>query len=165
MIQLLSNKTPSSYGVKFQAYNNKHTGYERLEIHRNGTVNYRTYFESENNDRRMLEGVHLSIKLMYILEFASYMYQNYNYFGDVKIICQLQPLDNSWLKPLVNNSRREINSSEADELIISRDFPSNMLESKYSFIASGIMDEIFNNYQFWKCPYFNNRELIDLSKL
>ena len=45
---------------------------------------------------------------------------------------------------------------QTTEINIVRDFPTTVLESKFEYITSGIMDEIFNCYGLWKCPLFDD---------
>jgi SH3-like domain-containing protein len=44
---------------------------------------------------------------------------------------------------------------ESSSIVVQREFPSTMLESDYSFIASGIMHEIFNHFGYWRCRLFD----------
>ena len=91
------------------------------------------------------------VKLLHTLQFASTLYRKYNYFGDVKITCNLWMVKNS----LIVRTMEEESPCEVNEISISREFPTNIIESKYEQIASGIMDDIFNCYGLWKCPFFD----------
>jgi len=147
-----STLTPSSNGVKSQYQDRE------LEIHRNGCIDYKEYFGAIHEEEKLFLHNIFCIKLMHTLQFASTLYQNYNYFGDVKIICNLHGVESSLLvyDKMRRGPFRLGACCRSAKINISREFPINMVESKYEFITSGIMDEIFNNYEMWKCPYFDD---------
>jgi hypothetical protein len=78
------------------------------------------------------------------------------YFGDVKIVCSLEPMIHSRLLDLHRNRGIQECPCQKNEIITSREFPTSFIESKYSYVASGIMDDIFNSYGIWKCPLFDD---------
>ena len=158
--------TPSLNGVQCLHRNKDGHVLRKLEIHRNGCVYYRSYF-GEKEEEKMLFLYHFfCVKLLHTLQFASSLYQRYNYFGDVKITCDLRWLKDSWL-PRLDRLHRiyQYNPCQVNELNISREFPTNVVESKYEYITSDIMNEIFNSYGLWKCPLFDDEGNLKESKL
>lgn len=155
-IYIPAHPTPSSNGIKCQ-FRKKGIAQQELEIHRNGCVHYTSYFGQVLNGKVLLLYHVFCVKLLHTLQFASTLYQRYNYFGDVKIACNLKWVKDSLL-PRLDRSNRIFTEypCQINEINILREFPINMLESKYEYIASGIMDDIFNSYGIWKCPLFDN---------
>ena len=156
-IYLPSRPYPSVFGIKCQLKNNSGTILQQLDIHRNGCINYLTYFgDKDRNDKMVfLYNIFIS-KLLHTLQFASITYQKYNYFGDVKIFCNLKWLQNTYLIDLERDRALDTNPCQVTELAVSREFSTTLIESKYEYVASGIMDEIFNCYGLWKCPLFDD---------
>ena len=150
-----TSPTPSANGVRCQTGNKDGSAFERLEIHRNGCVYYTAYFGGMQEENMLFLNDDFCHKLLQILPFASTLYQRYNYFGDVKITCNLQGAKDSWLTRFDALHRIRGNLCQVTEIDISREFPTNVVESKYEYITSGIMDEIFNCYGLWKCPLFD----------
>lgn len=156
-VALPSFPKPSPNGMKCELTNGSGTARMRLEIHRNGCIHFMSYF-GEKYEEKMLFLYHIfCVMLLHILQFASILYQRYNYFGDVKIVCNSKWVKDSLL-PSPGRSSRILTEypCQINEINIHREFPINILKSKYEYIASGIMDEIFNSYGIWKCPLFDN---------
>lgn len=155
-----SKPIPSSNGIRFQLKDEKGIIQQELEIHRNGCTHFKSYFgEFFDKKMRFLDQI-FCIKLLHTLQFASTLYKRYNYFGDVKIVCNLRLLStgtckDSWLLRPHRFSRYIEYRYEGGEISISREFSTSDLETRYEYIASGIMDEIFNCYGLWQCPYFD----------
>ena len=160
-----SSPTPSPNGVKCQLETKSGTIRNKLEIHRNGCIYYFYYFGELVREKMVFLYHIFCLKLLHSLQFASTLYQKYNYFGDVKIVCNLKWLKNSYLLDLRRNRGLEEYPCQENELTISRVFPINVVESKYEYITSGIMDEIFNCYGLWKCPLFDDEGKLIESKL
>ena len=95
------------------------------------------------------------LDLLYTLQFSSQLYQRYNYFGDVKIVCYLHPLNSCQLG--VGDFIPHYYSTKINSLIIEREFSTKTFEAKYEWIASGIMHELYNTFGIWKCPFFNDK--------
>ena len=150
--------TPSPHGIKCQYRRDKDGPVlQGLEIHRNGCVHYMSYFGKMHQEKMLLLYLDFCVKLLHTLQFASNLYQRYNYFGDVKIACNLKWVRDSWL-PRFDRLRRMLGESpcQVNEISISREFPTTVVESKHEYVTSGIMDEIFNCYGLWKCPLFDD---------
>jgi hypothetical protein len=152
--------TPSSNGIKSQFLDKDGHVLENLEIHRNGCVHYiNAYlFGATDEDKLLFLPLQFCVSLMHTLQFASTVYQRCNYFGDAKIVCSLYGLENSVL-PRGDRVHLRYNMfpCQVSEINIAREFLTNIIESKYEFITSGIMDDIFNSYGLWKCPYFDDK--------
>lgn len=153
-----SSPTPSPNGVQCLRRDRDGHILQRLEIHRNGCVHYMYYFGEMHEDKMLFAYHTFCVELLQTLQFASALYQRYNYFGDVKIRCNLQFVGNSWLiTPLdIRYGIPREYPCQVNEINISREFPTNIVESKYEYITSGIMDDIFNCYGLWKCPLFDD---------
>jgi len=149
--------TPSANGVRFQYGDKDGHAFERLEIHRNGCTQYTAYFGTIEKEKMIFLDTAFCLKLLHTLQFTSTLYQKYNYFGDVKIICNLRKVEDSWILQPHRLHRYIEYPCQVKEIIISRERPTNMVESKYEFITSRIMDEIFNSYGLWKCPLFDDK--------
>jgi len=152
-----SRPTPSSNGIKCQFADKDEIIRERLEIHRNGCVHYFSYF-GEMYQEKMLFLYHIfCVRLLLTLQFASAVYQRYDYFGDVKVTCNLMKTKNTWLPGFSRfGGLRGMSTCQVDSINISREHSTNVLESKYEYITSGMMDDIFNSYGLWKCPLFDD---------
>ena len=146
---------PSSTGIKSQFLDKDGHVREDLEIHRNGCVYYTADFGAVEKEKMLFMAYLFCNSLMDTLRFASIVYQRYNYFGDVKIVCDLGPTKDSWLQVADPLHRFRTRPCQVGGIEISREFPTNVVESKYEFITSGIMNDIFNSYGLWKCPYFD----------
>lgn len=106
------------------------------------------------------------VKLLHTLQFASTLYQRYNFFGDVKITCDLQWTKNSWLPRFDKFGKvKEVFPCQVNVISTSREFPLSVVESKNQEIASGIMNDVFNSYGLWECPLFDDEGKLIESKL
>ena len=155
-----TNPEPSPYGIRCQYRTKEGLLLEGLEIHRNGCIYYTSYFGIKKQEKVFFSALDFCIKLLHTLQFASALYQRYNFCGDVKITCDLRWVKSSWL-PSFRRGMHAFGISEeypcqVNIINISREFSTNMLESKYDHIASGIMDDVFNSYGLWKCPFFDD---------
>ena len=151
-----TSPTPSCNGVRCQAGDKDGRAFEKLEIHRNGCVHYTAYFGVMGEENMIFLDDDFCRKLLQILRFASALYQRYNYFGDVKITCNLQGVKDSWITRVDALHRIRGNSCQVGKITILREFPTNIVESKYEYVTSEIMNEIFNCYGFEKCPLFDD---------
>jgi len=148
--------TPSSNGIKSQFLAQDGHVRQRLEIHRNGCVHYiDTDLGLIEEDKLLFFPSVFCKKLMNTLQFATTIYQRYNYFGDVRIACNLVGIDDSMLALPIQLWRHYLSPSQVAEINITREFSTSVVESKYEPITSGIMDEVFNSYGLWKCPFFD----------
>jgi len=138
---------------------------EYLELHRNGCVEYGDDFGNpvaEKSDLMYFPYSVFCVKLLHTLQFASTVYSRYNYFGDVRIVASIKPSNNL----VIPAQFRSLDQTcKSNSIHVEREFSSTMLESKWSFIASGIMHEIFNHFGFWRCPIFDDRGDYVRSKL
>lgn len=142
---------PSPNGIKCQ-FQNEMT---KLDVHRNGCVYYSHNYGDIIGDKKTFLYHFFILKLLNTLQFSSLLYQRYNYFGDVKLICDIHWTKHSWLPSLNFIRILENNPCQTNLISISREFPVNMINSNYEYITSGIMDDIFNSYGIWKCPFFD----------
>jgi hypothetical protein len=131
---------------------------EYLEIHRNGCVAYGDDFaapeETSGNTTRIFQGAIFCVRLLHTLQFANSLYSRYNYFGDVRIVVRLEETSGLYLQiGRFASSRAECASVM---IAVEREFPSSMLGTHFSWIASGIMHEIFNHFEVWRCHYFDD---------
>mgnify|MGYP003879812761 CR=1 FL=1 len=133
-----------------------------LEIHRNGCVEYAGDF-SRRDDRYgrilFLDRI-FCVRLLHTLQFANSVFLRYNYFGNVKIVTSLRGcgVRDAWLSTEPDTQPPEWRSScSSNSIIVKREYASNMLETDFSFIAANIMNEIFNHFGKWKCPFFDDQ--------
>lgn len=145
---------PSRYGIKCQIGNEDESGFYKLEVHRNGCIDYKAQFGEIIEGKVVFSGIAFCLDLLYTLQFSSYIHQSYNYFGDVRIVCFLHPLNFSKLR--IHRLSHHYYSTQINELIIEREFSTKTIEAKYEWIASGIMHELYNSYGIWKCPFFDD---------
>lgn len=162
---------PSTNGVKSQYQDEKDLSFEKVEIHRNGCIHYSRYFEEKENFKDIHDKIetisyflaqNFCAKLLQTLQFSSSLYQRINYFGDVRIICNLKNinLNNSVVEVLEGYVSRK-HHSQSNDIYISREFPTKIIESNYEQVASNIMNEIFNSFSI----YGNTHILIRLEVL
>lgn len=152
-----SSPAPSPNGLKCQLKREEKTVVQELEIHRNGCVYHFSYYGEMNEGKLLFLSDIFCFRLLQALQFASSFYQRYNYFGDTKISCRLQWVQDSWLPRFDRFGRvRETHPCQTNVISISREFSTTMIESEYEYVASGIMDEIFNCYGLWKCLLFSD---------
>ena len=152
-----TSATPSANGIRCQYGDKDRLSFQRLEIHRNGCVHYTAYFGTMEEEKMIFLDNDFCLKLLHTLQFASILYQKCNYFGDVKITCNLRELKDSWILQPHRFHRYIEHPCQVNEIDISREFPTNVVESRYEYITSGIMNEIFNSYGLWKCPLFDEK--------
>jgi len=152
-----SHPKPSPNGVKCVLRDQNENLLSKLEIHRNGCIDFISYF-GEIPKEGVLFLYHIfCIMLFQTFQFASALYQRYNYFGDVRIVCNLRRMKGSSL-PRLNGTNRMLmgHPCQIDEINILREVPTSMVELDYEYIVSGIMDELFNSFGLWKCPLFDS---------
>jgi len=152
-----SHPKPSPNGVKCVLRDQNENLLSKLEIHRNGCIDFISYF-GEIPKEGVLFLYHIfCIMLFQTFQFASALYQRYNYFGDVRIVCNLRRMKGSSL-PRLNGTNRMLmgHPFQIDEINILREVPTSMVELDYEYIVSGIMDELFNSFGLWKCPLFDS---------
>lgn len=156
-VTLPSNPSPSSNGIKCQLTDKGGTAIELLEIHRKGCIHSFNYFGELLNGKMLFLYHIFCLKLLHILQLASTLYQKYNFFGDVRVTCDLRWTQNSWFPMFRGLSGvRAQSPCQVNEIRVSREVPTTMVESRYEYIASEIMDEICNCYGIWKCPLFDD---------
>ena len=49
------------------------------------------------------------------------------------------------------------NKIPENDFLVGREFSTELLESNYSYIASGMMHEAFNHFKSWRCPLFGDK--------
>ncbi len=128
----------------------------RLEIHRNGCVEYITEAGSpSSNDQKRVSFryVRFCARLLHTLQFASMVCSRYNYFGDVRIVASVRSRGNLVIPLSAVRSNEAV--SEVERIRVEREVPSGFLESNFSSVSSGIMDEIFNHFGLWRCELFD----------
>lgn len=143
---------PSSDGVIFQVDPSREGPF--LQVHRNGCVEYWRDYIAPGPEVRPYAFPYLTFckRLMHTLQFASMLYSRVNYFGDVIILSRIIADD---------SLRLDLRQLRGDyfyhnhTIVVQRQFPSAMLESDFSYIASGIMDETFNHFGAWRCDLFD----------
>jgi hypothetical protein len=129
-----------------------------LELHRNGCLEYGDEFgfaEVQGHpELAYFPYVTFCLRLLHTLQFASMVYTRYNYFGDVRIVASVKPS-----KALVMPTRFHMDEQtcKTNSILVMREFSTEVLESNYSYIASGMMHEVFNHFGFWKCPLFDDK--------
>ena len=140
---------PFSHGL-ISAYSET----DKLQIHRNGCVQYICHYRDKSSDTIFLPSASLAERTMQILQFANKILSHYNYFGDVKII---ETLISSSKSALYNKNEwsPEYTVESLDNIMIEREHPVHYIETKYEQVASSIMNEIFNHYGAVKCPLFD----------
>lgn len=153
---LPTHPIPSPEGVKCQSGEESTDSFKKMEIHRNGCVRYAACFGTMNEGKMIFLDMDFCVKLLQVLQFASTLYQGHNYFGDLRIICSLQPTMKSLLGSSLSFIPERRHACKVDEISISREYSTNVVESRYEWISSGIMDEVFNSYGLWKCPFFDD---------
>ncbi len=126
-----------------------------LQVHRNGCIDYSSDFD--DGPGGTVHGYHLGFvrfckRLLHTLQFASMVYAKCNYFGEVKILVSI--FASQALVLPIGPPLGEPESSSSS-ISVGREFPSAMLESDFSYIASGIMNELFNYFGLWRCKLFN----------
>ncbi len=160
LLYIPANPEPSPEGIRCQFRNQRGLLLAGLEVHRNRCVYYTSYFGQEKEEKMFFLALDFCIRLLHTLQFASALYERYNFYGDVKIACDLRWVKNSLLpsfrRGILGFGLPEEHPCQINVINISREFSTDMLESKYEYIASGIVDEIFNSYGLWECPFFDD---------
>jgi len=133
-----------------------------LEVHRNGCVEYAGDFSRRDNryGRILFLDKIFCLRLLHTLQFANSVFLRYNYFGNVKIVTSLRGcgVRDAWLSTEPDTQPPEWRSScSSNSIIVKREYASNTLETDFSFIAANIMNEIFNHFGKWKCPFFDDQ--------
>lgn len=148
---------PSTSGVKARINSEGSGLFQEIEIHRNGCISYRGYFQDQFNEfDKFFEDARFCAKLMHNFQFAGNLYQRTNYFGDVKIVCNLSKL--RAVNLMVPKGKEYIKKGcQTNTIKVTREFSALTIETKSEWISSGIMDEIYNNFGEWKCQYFDEK--------
>jgi len=152
-----SGAKPAPYGIKFELRRNTGGIFNTLRVHRNGCINYlENYGESIREKRVFLHNI-FCLRLLYTFQFATALYHRHNYFGDLRVVCNLDAVKDSLLPNLRRRNRAlEGYPCQSREINVTREISTDQIESESEYIASGIMDEVFNCYGLWKCPLFDN---------
>jgi hypothetical protein len=125
-----------------------------LELHRNGCIEHMRevgFERTRGSGTVYLDYRLLAAKLLHTLQFADLVYSKYNYFGDVRVIVSIAASTPPLLPTESAAEKRPMNSKHA---LVQREFPSTMLASDFSYLVSGIMNELFNCFGLWRCPLF-----------
>ena len=144
---------PSADGVLFRADQTNQGPF--LQIHRNGCVEYwREYLRPMDCERKaaLLPYLDFSRGLMHTLQFASMVFSKVNYFGEVMVTARIIATEDLFLDLFPIPGKYAYRNHT---IFVQRQFPSAMLESDFSYIASGMMNEIFNYFGAWSCPLFD----------
>lgn len=153
---------PSPHGVRYQGIKGDQV-FGELQIHRNGCIYCRHDFSDffdEQEKKKIFDAHGFCVTLMHALQFASTLHQRYNYFGDLKIACRLLFVGDSSLYLRSHSPFRltmEEHPCQANEITILREYPTSFVESRYEHVASGIMNQILNNYGLWEFPFFDEQ--------
>ena len=156
--------TPSPRGVVCQ----KPSRY--LEVHRNGCVEYGCELVSvftaveKRDSTRYFPYVTFCIDLLHALQFASTVYSQYNYFGEVKAVVSIKPTDHLVLPPGVADPLEDV-TCRSGEIWVDRNLSSTILESDFSPVAASIMHDIFSCFGQWRCPLFDSKGHYIVEKL
>jgi hypothetical protein len=141
-----------------------------LELHRNGCVEYGRELGSEftqvqgKRDEWYFAHAEFCVKVLHTLQFASIVYSQYNYFGEVKVVVSIQPTNGLIIKHNLNLGLAET-ICQSSSILVDRSCPSTTLESDYSVLAASIMHEIFNHFGYWRCPLFDSKDNYLVDKL
>jgi hypothetical protein len=124
-----------------------------LELHRNGCIEHMREVGFERIEKGVvyLDYRLFAAKLLHTLQFADLFYSKYNYFGDVRVVASI---DAATPPLLPTQSLGEKIPMKSNSVSISREFSSTMLTSDFSYLASGVMNELFNSFGLWRCPLF-----------
>ena len=156
-----NNPAPSLNGIKYQRLDREGRVFEGLEIHRNGIVHAISFFGTIKGEKRVFMPYDFCVAILHALDFVRYLYQRYNYFGDIKIVCNLQGIKDSLLrvtdKQIGKFDRYEDSYCQLENVTVVRELSIGLVESEREIIASSIMNEIFNCYGFWNCPFFTDK--------
>lgn len=83
------------------------------------------------------------------------MLSHYNYLGDVKIIVTLTTLSKNLIDVGKEPWDRQCKVLDGLNIKVERECPVYHIETKYEYVASSIMNEIFNHYGVVRCPLFD----------
>jgi hypothetical protein len=144
---------PSAKGVLFR----RSSSLQRyLQLHRNGCVEYVLPVAGNqlkgHPDLRYFMYHRFCERLIETFQFAALVYAKYNYFGDVRIVVYFEPM-----RKLVLETSDHLDEPicMSDQIRVEREFPTVMIQSDFSYIAYGIMNEIFNHFGKWRCHLFD----------
>jgi hypothetical protein len=121
-----------------------------LQLHRNGCVEYErelAAFAQPKDDPIEFAYVTFALKLLHTLQFATMVYSRYNYFGDVRVIGSIRSSRNLKLGAI----------AVPGDVYVERELSLTVLESRFSYIASGIMNELVNHFGQWRCKLFDEK--------
>jgi hypothetical protein len=127
-----------------------------LELHRNGCIEHMRevgFQRKEKGTVVYLDYKLFALKLLHTLQFADMVYSRYNYFGDIRVVASIVAA-----KPLAlpSESPFEERFISSNRLEVTREFSSTMLASDFSYVASGMMNELYNCFGLWRCPLFDD---------
>ena len=157
--------TPSPRGVVCQR------PFRYLEVHRNGCVEYGREFASvftkvERQDNTWyFPYVEFCMKLLHTLQFASIVYSQYNYFGEVRAVVSIKPSEHLILPQAGVADPLDDANCRSSEIWVDRSFSSTILESDFSSVAASMMHEIFSCFGQWRCPLFDSQGNYIVEKL
>jgi hypothetical protein len=101
--------------------------------------------------------VEFCIKLLHTLQFASIVYSQYNYFGEVKAVVSINPSEHLILPRTGVADSLDDGTCRSGEIWVDRSFSSTILESDFSPVAASMMHEIFSYFGQWRCPLFDSQ--------
>jgi len=157
--------TPSPRGVVCQRQ------FRYLEVHRNGCVEYGREFASDftkvekHDNTWYFPYVEFCIRLLHTLQFASIVYSQYNYFGEVKAVVAIKPSGHLVLPRSALADSFDNGVCRSSEIWVDRSLSSTILESDFSPVAASIMHEIFSCFGQWRCPLFDSKGNYVIEKL
>jgi hypothetical protein len=108
--------------------------------------------------------VEFCIKLLHTLKFASIVYSQYNYFGEVKAVVSIKPSKHLILPPGVADPLDDA-TCRSNEIWVDRSLSSTILESDFSPVAASMMHDIFSYFGQWRCPLFDSQGNYIVEKL
>lgn len=131
-----------------------------LYIHRNGCIQFVYdvgYEDPDYHDTYLLNYPQLGVKIMHVLQFTQLILSRYNYFGEVKILVNLNSIDKNLGVHLSNLPLgSQLQSMNGNKIKVEREYQIDHLKTDFSKITALIMDEIFNHFGIWTCPLFDN---------
>lgn len=128
----------------------------RLEVHRNGLVHHvDKYGVVYKDEKPFIRENFLAEHALMTLQFASWVYDQINYFGPVTILVLARKTRGVYpIAFLKNQLRWHIENSRSKEIRIEREWPSWQLQNDYVEIVKGIMDEFMNHLGAYEYPFF-----------
>ena len=143
---------PFSYGlISNQSNPNKLT---QVRIHRNGCIQRVEYFTGKKSDENYFPSSYFAVRLMQSLQFTNKTLQNYNYFGDVKIVVTITCPSKNILK-LEDDFLQSKYPLDKINCKIEREYALQYVETSYEEITSSMMNEIFNHYGVVRSDMFD----------